>query len=224
MIETFLGQVDSRLHSRSGAVFYSGRTAFTQPADVYILGLNPGGSPERRPHETLSRHMAKVLAEVPDLWSEYTDESWDGDIPGRHGMQPRLIHMLDTLNLDPRRVPASNVVFVRSTSEAALAAEKQELLRRCWPVHDMVIRNLGIKVIVCLGGTAGRWVREALEANEPVDRFVEANGRRWTSEAHANASGQYVLTLTHPGRADWRNPKADPTPLVQKILALKQPR
>lgn len=82
----------------------------------------------------------------------------------------------------------------------------------------MVIDTLGIKVVLCLGGTAGRWARSMLDANELVGTFIESNSRRWTSEAHVNARGMCVLTLTHPGRADWRNPAADPTPLVREML------
>ena len=36
------------------------------------------------------------------------------------GMQPRVLHMLASLGLDARAVPASNVVFVRSSTEAKL--------------------------------------------------------------------------------------------------------
>ena len=218
MIEEFLDLVDGRLLERSGAVFYSGRAAFAGLADLYILGLNPGGSPERQATETVGRHMTKVLHQVPDRWSEYADERWQGKPPGTHGMQPRLRHMLSRLGRDPHLVPASNVAFVRSAGEAGLKAEKAELLRRCWPVHDAVIRRLGVCVVLCLGGTAGSWVREMLGADRPVQSFVERNDRGWRSEAHSGADGRYVVTVTHPGRADWRNPAADPSPLVAEIL------
>lgn len=219
MIERFLGRVDARLYPRPGGVFYSGRAAFAQASDLYILGLNPGGSPNPQTTATVERHITKVLHDVGDCWSEYADESWEGRIPGTHGMQPRVNHMLGTLGLNPHLVPASNVVFVRSNIETALA-EKQDLLQLCWPVHEMVIQQLGIKMILCFGGTAGRWVREMLRADKPAGHFIEKNARGWRSEAHANARGQYVLTLTHPSRANWRNPAADPTPLVQEILTL----
>lgn len=146
------------------------------------------------------------------------DRSWRGAQPGTYGIQPRVRHLFDHLGLDLREVPASNVVFVRTNDEASLAAEKQSLLAKCWPVHRMVIETLGIKTVICLGGTAGRWVRSMLDANEFAGKFVELNSRRWASEAHVNAKGTCVLTLTHPGRADWRNPAADPTPLVRELL------
>jgi uracil-DNA glycosylase len=134
-------------------------------------------------------------------------------------MQPRVLHMFKQLGLNPDDVPASNVVFVRSNREAALAAEKNELLASCWPVHDAVINKMGVKTIACFGRTAGRWVRGLLAANEKVGEFVEQNSRRWTSEAHSSHSGLTVVTVTHPSVADWRNPASDPTPLIAAALS-----
>ena len=36
--------------------------------------------------------------------------------------------------------------------------------------------------------------------------------------AHRADSGLTVLTLTHPGRVDWRNPAADPSPMVRRWI------
>jgi hypothetical protein len=154
-----------------------------------------------------------------EKWSSYLDDSWRGREKGSHGIQPRLAHMFHQLKLDLREIPAANVVFVRSATEAALQQEKAALLRSCWPVHDAVITGLGIRAVLALGGTAGRWVRERLEAHTPVGSFVETNARGWASEAHQAGDSRVVITVTHPGRADWRNPAADPTPLVKTILS-----
>lgn len=133
-------------------------------------------------------------------------------------MQPRVLHLLNHLGLDPQLVPASNVVFVRSATEEALRDEKAKLLKSCWPVHQAVIEALGPRTILCFGSTAGHWVREALNVQTRVANFREKNARGWTSEAHTGVDGKCVITLTHPGRADWRNPDADPTPLVRQML------
>ncbi|MEO8453609.1 MAG: hypothetical protein ABI454_00470 [Sphingomicrobium sp.] len=86
-------------------------------------------------------------------------------------------------------------------------------------MHSAVIDTLGIYTVICMGGTAGRWARSLLGADEVAGRFVETNYRKWTSEAHLSSHGVCVLTLTHPGRADWRNPAADPARLVRAMLA-----
>lgn len=218
MIENLLAMVDKSILNRSGSVFYSGRSAFARPSDIYLLGLNPGGDPIRQADETIQKNISDALARPANDWSAYADESWNGRPAGSWKMQPRVLHMMRSLGLDPRHVPASNVVFVRSARESDLEGEKRSLLSACWPVHQAPIEGLGVKAVLCLGGTAGKWVREALDAHHLVDSFSEANGRRWTSQAHRNSQGRYVLTLTHPSIAAWNVPSTDPTPLVARVL------
>lgn len=218
-MEQFLKLVSPAITGQSGSVFYSGRSAFSAPSSVYLLGLNPGGDPVRQASETISRNISDALARPDSDWSAYLDESWNGRPPGAYKMQPRVRHLLTSLGLDARRIPASNVVFVRSGRERDLEGRKEALLTACWPVHEAVIDALGVRTVLCLGGTAGRWTRERLGAHHLVDEFEEDNARRWTSRAHRNADGKYVLTLTHPSIADWTTPSADPTSFARRVLA-----
>jgi hypothetical protein len=213
----FAALVDPALNERSGSTFYSGRAAFSKPAPIYVLGLNPGGSPQLQADETIERDL-KGWVRRPERWSAYKDESWRDAKPGTWGMQPRILRMLVGLGFDPHDIPASNLIFVRTSNEAGLAKEKADLLSRCWPVHRAIIEELEISTILCLGGTAGRWVRSRLEATQPGPRFKDRNRRGWTSRADLNEAGVCVLTVTHPGRAEWRNSDADPTPLVKEML------
>lgn len=216
-IEEALSRLPENVKDRSGAVFYSGGDAFSKDRPLYILGLNPGGSPTEQSTETIYRDLA-AWPDMPSHYSRYIDDSWRAKPPGTHGMQPRLRHMFDCLQMDLRETPASNLVFVRSASEADLSAEKERLISICWPVHQAVIDSQNIETILCLGSTAGRWVREVVGATTLVDSFRESNARGWASEAHLAKDGRAVITVTHPGRADWRNPAADPTPFVRRVL------
>ena len=45
-VDDFAKLVPESYLDRSGAVFYSGRRAFSQPSDLYLLALNPAGDPE----------------------------------------------------------------------------------------------------------------------------------------------------------------------------------
>lgn len=193
--------IDPALLGRSGSVFYSGRSAFQEPSRLYLLGLNPGGSPIDQAYETIGQDLAD-WHRLPERWSAYADESWMGMPPGTCGLQPRVLHLFKALKIDPRNVPASNVVFVRSRTEATLAHEKRGLLAACWPVHARVIERLQIRTIVCLGTTAGEWVRETVGATLCLDEFRENNNRGWRSQTHGNKHGLQVVTLTHPSRAD----------------------
>jgi len=220
MIDKFEALIPQSLLKRSGSVFYSGRTAFSTPSPLYILGLNPGGSPERQATETLACHTNKVLKKEAAAWSAYRDESWRGKPPGTAKLQRRVLYLLRQLNLEPQNVPASNVVFVRSARGKDIKDCFRELAELCWPFHQAVIEGLGVRVVLCLGQDSGSWVREQLNANNPVDQFVEENNRRWTSTSYKNknSNGIAVVVATHPSIADWTTPATDPSLLVQRML------
>lgn len=167
---------------------------------------------------TIERNVQAWRDEPNDHRFAYTDESWEGRPGGTHRMQPRMIHMFLKLGLNLRNVPAANVVFVRSKDEAALEKVKDELLRVSWPVHEVVLGSLGVRCVLALGTTAGRWVRQKLGAHELIAEFVEDNAREWRSTAHRTEDGRIVVTVKHPGRADRRNPAADPSERVRSAL------
>ena len=218
MLDDFLGLVDGAVLQRSGGVFYSGRSAFSEARPVYLLGLNPGGDPRRMSGATIARHIADARARTKADWSEYSDVSWDGSASGSAPIQRRVRHLLRNLGLDARSVPASNVVFVRSVSELDLRKEKKELLRACWPVHEAVISRLGVRLVICMGRTAGDWACEQLGADTLEREFFEANDRGWRSVLARNPQGIRVATLTHPARAAWDVPATDPSPLLKGLL------
>ena len=207
-----------------GRVFYSGRMAFSGRAtSLYVLGLNPGGDP-RYERETIAQHNQRVLDDsAPDDWSAYRDECWgegDGE-PGKATMQKRVLHLLEQVGYPERRVgrvPASNLVFVRSSEEADIRGNFEELARRCWRFHDRVIKALNPRVILCFGKTCGGFVRRKLNANTLRKDFREKNGRRWKSQWFESDSGRAVVVVTHPSRANWVNPRTDPSGLVREAL------
>jgi hypothetical protein len=214
---SFARLVDPCLHDRPGGVFYSSPAAFSTPSKLYLLGLNPGGSAEPNTEATIGKNLA-TWSQRESGWCEYTSESWEGAKPGEYGIQRPIRALFNRLGLNVADVPASNVVFVRSNNEDKLD-RKAELLERCWPVHEAVIRDLGVTTVLCLGQTAGRWARSMLGANQAHDQFKETYPRRhYRSDAHLSADGIAVLTLAHPSRSNWCDEKADPSPLVLRVL------
>ena len=210
--------IPEEILDRSGSIFYSAPPAFEGQRDVYILGVNPGGDPLAQRENTIRKNYEEWTKRF-DPYSSYVDEVWEGSVAGAHGMQPRIRHLANHLGIDLRFTPSSNVVFVRSATEAKLASEKEGLLDACWPVHQAVIDTLGTRAIICLGKTAGQWVRERLGAHDETDSYQETNARGWRSASHRSSAGVVVCTLTHPGRVDWTNPDADPSPMVLRALA-----
>ena len=219
MIEEFADLIPRCLMDESGKVFYSGRLAFESPSELYLLGFNPGGCPERYTEETVSRHTDKVLHSEPDNWSAYRDESWEGKDPGTHQMAPRVLHLFQGLEIDPREVPASNIIFKRSKNKKKLKGDWKQLAQKCWRFHQHVIEMLGVRVVLCFGQDTGYWVQKQLGVTTKVDEFIETYPRRhWKSRTCRNTEGLTVVVATHPSVADWTNPHADPTELVCRAL------
>jgi hypothetical protein len=218
VIEALAKLIPPTLLDKSGSVFYAGRNAFKLTSPIYVLGLNPGGSPEAQADETIARHTHKVLTTAPDDWSAYRDEGWRNSPPGTRGMQPRVLHLMRRIGLGPGDIPASNVVFLRSEREASLQGNFETWAEVCWPFHEAVIRHLQPRVVLCFGGTAGRYVTSKLRATSQVGEFVENNRRKWRSCSLQNREGIVVVTATHPSIADWTSPDTDPSHLVIAAL------
>ena len=209
-IEEFAALVPDCLLDKPGRVFYSGRKAFESPSDLYVLGLNSSGDPQRE-NETVREHFHKVIKCDPDNWSRYED--------GTNPFHKRMRYLFNRLGLVPGEVPASNLVFLRSRREENIPTSDLEgLAGTCWNFHQAVIDRLGVRVIVCLGRRSGERVRKRLMANRETDRFIEENKRGWTSLTYRNSYGVSVVQLTHPSVADWTSCPSDPTGLVVRAL------
>lgn len=218
MIEEFAKLIPKRLLSTSGKVFYSGRNAFSQNADLYILGINPGGDPDEQSLETIEWNTKKVLNDEPNDWSAYRDESWQDAPPGTWGMQPRVLHLFKKLGCEAGNIPASNVIFARSKREGDIKSEAKNLIRECWPFHEFVIEKLKPKAILCFGKTPGDIVCKQIGANKQVDEFIETNNRKWRSRAFENSDGIKVIVATHPSIADWAASDTDPSNMILRVI------
>ena len=217
MIESFSTLIPASLSGRSGRVYYSGQSAFVKASPLYLLGLNPGGDPNEHASETVESHLEEYALNDRDF-SAYRDEPWERQPPGTHKMQPRILHLFRSLELEPHLVPASNLVFVRSSRESDIQKEFPALAVLCWPFHQRVIERLEIRVVLCLGRMCGSWVRKRMNATAQGEEFPEENNRRWKSTSFMTSTGIGVVTLSHPSRADWTKPASDPTPFVKKLL------
>jgi len=218
-LEYFFTLVPPNMRHLSGAVFNTGQAAFSEGSQpLYLLGINPGGTPETHQNETIVSHTQDVLAkDIP--WCGYRDEMWDGRTAGTSGMQPRVQHMFKRLNIPIDQVPMSNLIFERSRSVADLHGREGALAQACWPMHEAVLRTLRIRVVLCLGGKCGNWVCKKVGATTQVGGFVETYPKRhWASKAWRNSDGLHVVVVTHPSITNWLDEAADPTPLVSTCL------
>lgn len=226
MIDHFVEKIPESLKRKSGSVFYSGRNSFSSPSDLYILGTNPGGSPTNAPEYLISKNIDDVLCRKPLDWFDYKDGSWGRYQPGKHYLQKNVLHLLKGVKKNAREVPASEVVFLRSKNVAELKSHYdknyEELADECWPFHETVIRELGIRVIAVYGKRSGDYVRKRLNANTLVDEFPATQGKRkFTGRAYRNKAGLIVVHLWFPGggfNPHWTDHGKDPTRLVVNAL------
>lgn len=218
MTAPFFDLIPSNLLDVSGKAYYS--RAFDQPSAVYLLGANPGGDPTKE-RETVREHTAQFFQSSAPI-NEHLDAKWKGS--GPTPLQRRMRHLGDSCGLDLRAAPTSNLVFQRTRTLADLGGLRQAA-DPCWPFHDAVIAQLGVRVVICLGGEVGEYVARRMGADRAVDEFTETHARRsWRSWGRANIDGDYVISLTHPGRADWTAPESDPSPMVARILKTNRDR
>jgi hypothetical protein len=229
MIAQIAKSIPSELKDCSGAVFYSGRDAFSGIKDIDVLGLNPGGDLNKRRNDTIEKHTDEVLSKKPDQWSEYSCECWwEGKQygeRGKSGIQPSVIHLINKLGYDPCNIPASNVGFVRSRDEGALkewcnkeGIKLDELFNSCWQVHREVIGYTQPKLILCMGRAAERVLRKKTNKIEIIHKKM-INRRRYLVEVFRNERGCRLASVTHPSRGiRWTEEKSDPSDVVRQAL------
>ncbi|TSA56931.1 MAG: hypothetical protein D4R39_03335 [Methylophilaceae bacterium] len=141
--ELLLGKAN--LLSRSGAILYSASHTLTK-SDVYILGLNPGG--------TEDSSIGQDLAALPNRTeNSYLDESW-GNRTGAAGeapLQRRIKGLVNVVGVDLRNVCASNLIFMRSQNDKGIEYPKDANI--CWPIHENILTIVQPKLIIAFGNS-----------------------------------------------------------------------
>ncbi|PYE30028.1 hypothetical protein C8J35_11519 [Rhizobium sp. PP-F2F-G38] len=134
------------LLDRPGKVLYSAEATLV-PSPVYLLGLNPGGSEGATVRESLAQSRNGHNAYIDEQWSPGGHLKAAGTAP----LQRRVQGLCQTMGLETRSVPASNLVFTRSTrlnSHADFASE----LTLCLPVHAIFLNAVQPQFLMTFGG------------------------------------------------------------------------
>lgn len=130
--------------SRSGGILYSASHTLTK-GDLYILGLNPGGSEGPRISEDLVALPTKID-------NSYLDESWRGYAPGEAPLQRRIKKLVESVGTELSNVCASNLIFMRS--QDAKGIEYPNDADICWSVHKKVLDIVQPKLIIAFGNSS----------------------------------------------------------------------
>lgn len=214
-----LNTIPEALLTRSGRVFYCGRKTLLQPTSkIYLLGLNPGGDPDKMQDKSIKSDLIETLNKRPENYSAYLDDNWEGRPKGQAPLQRRVSHLFRKIDRDLRETLSSNLIFARSRIAGDISIEFNYLAEQCWPMHEMLLRQHSFDAIVCLGHQTADFLAKKLGPTQTIATFTEANNRGWKSRTYATAYGPTLLSLTHPGRANWLNPSADPSNMVSSVL------
>jgi len=131
----------------SGHVLYSSAETLC-PGKIYLLGHNPGGSPEGREDESIENSLHNLAAKKTN---EYLDDSWNDKPPGEAVLQKRVCWLLEQLNMDVREVCASNLIFSRSVD--AKNSNFKDMANLCWPVHEYILNIVRPRMIITFGNS-----------------------------------------------------------------------
>ena len=99
-----------------GVALHSGCDAFATRSPIYILGLNPKGTPEEYGDRTVRNDCERMMRSDHDRHSSYRDEG-TGET-----YQKRILHLFSGLGdrgqgVDPQLTPCSNLLFPCSSGQ-----------------------------------------------------------------------------------------------------------
>lgn len=194
--ETYLqkaGLIDS-----PGAVLYSAASTLC-PGPIYLLGLNPGGSEGATLRDSIAQSRTGHNA--------YLDEQW---APGGHlqpmgqaTLQRRVQALCAAMGVDTRSVPASNLVFTRSTrTETHL--DFSAALPLCLPVHKIFLKAIQPRFLMTFGSIDN--FRGAVNITHSESRSAE-HGTWKAHRGKAIVEGREIAFGNIPHMSLWASDK-----------------
>ena len=209
--------IPDSLMDRPGRAFYSGRRAFESSSHLYILAANSAKDLEEV-RDTVRDNFLNLL-ELSEM------ENWSRYEVGKTNFHCRMLELFEALGLNPKAVPASNVVFQRSSRiDKIPPACWNKLAKKCWPFHRSVIEQLGVRVILCMGQKARDGVIAGLQSDKPeAGKFLKVgkpeSSLKTVGGYYRNNGNIAVVHLPYPTTwIDWTTAIADHKPLIQSAL------
>jgi hypothetical protein len=182
----------SAILDESGTILYSSCETL-KPGKYYFLGLNPGGPEEG------TKTIRQSLDELgTSRVNAYLDQSWcsDPDCKGCRPLQKSFKFLFDGLEIDPRAVCASNLIFKRSADERG--AGYPELAKPCWIVHEAILRVVQPHAIITFGDETFRFVAKQLGGGS-VQYFDSGHGN-WACQSLTKKGVPTLIGLPHLSR------------------------
>lgn len=195
-VELYLEQVG--LIDSPGAVLYSGTQTLKQ-GPVYLMGLNPGGNENSTLRDSIAASRRQHNA--------YLDERWAprGQLQpkGQSTLQRRIQDLCSHLGYHTRDVPASNLVFTRSTRiEKHLDFGAATAL--CLPVHKIFLNAIRPDFLMTFGSLEN--FQQAFEVHEVESRSAQ-HGTWKANRGLVTIEGRTIAFGNVPHMSLWASDK-----------------
>jgi len=191
-LEAFAKEILRSVLKDSGHVLYSSAATLCR-GNVYLLGHNPGGSPEGRDYESIEKSICNLKLKQSN---EYLDDSWNGLGPGESKLQRRVCWLLDRLNMDVRKVCASNLIFSRSID--AENSDFTNMASLCWPVHEYILDIVQPTMVLTFGNREENspfsFLREKLGVRSAIAPYPSGHGE-WKCKAFFTPADIVIVGL-----------------------------
>jgi hypothetical protein len=184
----------------SGFVLYSA-AATLRPMPIYLMGHNPGGSPERQADATVGASLASLPGKtmnnyLDEPWTTASGRSWTA---GQAPLQRRVAWLLNQLGFDPREVPCSNLIFTRSVEVSSGTFDEMAAL--CWPVHERIIEIVDPRVLLVFGNSEPSpytYLQEIWGGG--IEERIRAGHGNWDCRKFKARNGRSVIGIPHLSR------------------------
>ena len=211
----FMRRLDSEYRARSELNerrFYSIFYSRIVPSSTLVLGFNRGGTPEDW-EETKLASTAYY-----DNWEhEYVDCDYPIAVAMRDFL-PKVLSLAGTKDI--RRIPKTNLIFRRSSSQTKMSLRPSDAIREAQPILTQILRRVSPRLIICEGITTldnfERYYCSSVEEEIDGQHVTTPNGRHLAriyraDKAHMISSGTSVILIGigHPsrysGRREWKD-------------------
>jgi len=211
----FMRSIDTRYRESSGLTercYYSIFYSQVIPSKVFVLGFNPGGNPEKWDDAVLASRS---------LYENGEHEYVDCEYPLAKAMRTFLYSTLSLTDINQiRKIPKTNLIFRRSSSQDTLKCPKLEALLEAKPFIEEMLQRVQPLVIIFEGMETLKKFRQlyctTVTSQKDNNPLTTPNGRNnarifETNFAKVTCLTQRILLIGigHPSkyalRAEWSN-------------------
>ena len=184
-----------------GSIIYSSVETIRK-GDYYILGLNPGGIPDK---QTIANCINTLDSKTIN---SYVDEEWDWRgkklKKGEHPFQKALKEITKNLNTELKDIFASNLIFIR-TRKGKEIKDYDSVAPTFWQVHEYLIKEIvKPKVIFAIGNSESLSSYSFLKKVNISSIITESSKQHKNVKFKSFTTSQYkVIGLPHLSRFSW---------------------